>query len=39
MKRKSVNFRKDKRVFSKTADKVHWVNFNFVRPQRGGVRA
>lgn len=38
MKRYPVDSRRDRRVFSRTADNVHSVNFMYLRPQRGGRR-
>lgn len=38
MKRYSVNKKTDRKVFAKTADEVHSVNFMYLRPQRGGRR-
>lgn len=38
MKRYSTNFRKDRRVFTRTAENVHSMNFRFFNPQRGGIR-
>lgn len=38
MKRSFVNKRKDRKVFAKTAESVHNVNFMYLRPTRGGRR-
>lgn len=38
MRRSHVNNRRDKKIFSKTADNVHSVNFTYLAPQRGGRR-
>lgn len=38
MKRYPVNRSKDRRIFSRTADNVHSVNYMYLRPQRGGRR-
>lgn len=38
MKRYSVKGRQDRRVFTRTADNVHSVNFMYLSPQRGGRR-
>lgn len=39
MRRRRVEDRVvDRRVFSHTADDVHWVNFGFLYPMRGGRR-
>lgn len=39
MRRQKMYGRKDKKIFSKTADNVHSENFRFLRPMRGGYRA
>lgn len=36
MKRFNVPRNKDKKVFRKTAENVHSVNFTFLNPSRGG---
>lgn len=38
MKRYPVSKGKDRKVFSKTAQNVHSVNFMFLAPSRGGRR-
>lgn len=38
MKRYHVNRGKDRRIFSRTAENMHSVNFMYLRPQRGGRR-
>jgi len=38
MKRFTPNQKKDKRMFTQTAEKEHSVNFMYLRPQRGGRR-
>ena len=37
MKRKKMNYRKSKKLFSRTADRTHIYNIN-PRPMRGGTR-
>lgn len=37
-KRYTPDSRSDKRKFTRTAEKVHSVNFMYVRPTRGGRR-
>lgn len=39
MRRQSTNFKKDRRVFTRTAQKSHSMNFSYLRPMRGGIRA
>lgn len=38
MKRYSVDRRQDRKVFTRTAEKLHWANFMFITPMRGGKR-
>lgn len=38
MKRYPVQRGRDRRIFSRTAENMHSVNFSYLRPQRGGRR-
>lgn len=38
MKRFPVNRGKDRRIFTRTGLNTHFVNFQYLRPQRGGRR-